>query len=86
MSESRRTPEEKARIVIEFFETSITLADLCRKHGITLIPSASAGAKLFECIMSVFSRIIILRACLTVLVENLVLSEIPGFLLYIVNL
>ena len=31
----RRNPQDKARIVREFFSTSITAAELCRKHNVS---------------------------------------------------
>ena len=31
----RRSPEEKASIVVEFFTTSIPAAELCRKHSVS---------------------------------------------------
>ena len=31
----RRTPQDKARIVMEFINTSISVAELCRKHNIS---------------------------------------------------
>ena len=31
----RRTPQEKARIVLEFLNTGTSAAELCRKHNIS---------------------------------------------------
>ena len=31
----RRNPQDKARIVMEFFSTNITAAELCRKHNVS---------------------------------------------------
>ena len=31
----RRNPQDKARIVMEFFSTNITTAELCRKHNVS---------------------------------------------------
>ena len=31
----RRNPQGKARIVMEFFSTNITAAELCRKHNVS---------------------------------------------------
>ena len=31
----RRRPQEKASIVVEFFTTSISAAELCRKHNVS---------------------------------------------------
>ena len=31
----RRSPQEKAGIVVEFFNTSISAAELCRRHNIS---------------------------------------------------
>ena len=35
MKGKRRTPRDKILIVLEFLETDINMADLCRKHNIT---------------------------------------------------
>ena len=32
----RRSPQEKASIVVEFFTTNISAAELCRKHNVSL--------------------------------------------------
>ena len=34
MKDKRRTPRDKILIVLEFLETDISMADLCRKHNI----------------------------------------------------
>ena len=31
----RRSPQEKASIVVEFFTTNISAAELCRKHNVS---------------------------------------------------
>ena len=31
----RRTPQEKARIVLEFLNTGTSAAELCRRHNVT---------------------------------------------------
>ena len=31
----KRTPQEKARIMMEFFNTNIPAAELCRKHNVS---------------------------------------------------
>ena len=31
----RRSPQDKVRIVMEFFSTNITAAELCRKHNVS---------------------------------------------------
>ena len=31
----RRNPQDKVRIVMEFFSTNITAAELCRKHNVS---------------------------------------------------
>lgn len=40
---SRWSPEEKIRIVMESLNTSITMAELCRKHNVT--PATVSGWK-----------------------------------------
>ena len=39
----RRTPQEKARIVLEFLNTDTSAAELYRNHGVSLSRSKTGG-------------------------------------------